>query len=221
MVQDEQETNQEEFSRAVIDGDAEQEVEPGAAPRDCATGSSDALGSGAGCVYFIRSPDGAFVKIGFTARSVLSRVTQIGQLLPGMKLLGYIPGTRGTERWLHGRFTHDHERGEWFRCSDALMSFIAQLGLMVVDPVIQKARNPHPLKGKKNAAAVALGKLAASKRSREDFAEAGRRGMASRWGKRNGTAAALETETELAESTSQTKKRKPLIPASKIYNGTV
>ena len=40
-----------------------------------------------------------------------------------------------------------------------------------------------------------------------------------RWA--NGTAAALETETELAESTSQTKKRKPLIPASKIYNGTV
>ncbi len=60
---------------------------------------------------------------------------------------------------------------------------------------------------KKNAAAVALGKLAASKRTKADFAEAGRRGMASRWGKRNGTAAALETETELAESISSIKKK--------------
>jgi hypothetical protein len=60
---------------------------------------------------------------------------------------------------------------------------------------------------KKNAAAVALGKLAASKRTKEDFAEAGRRGMASRWGKRNGTAAALAPKTELAEFISQSKKK--------------
>jgi hypothetical protein len=90
---------------------------------------------------------------------------------------------------------------------------------------------------KKNRAAVALGKLAASGRTKEELAEAGRRGGLKKAANRangnaptfaalvpgtdfaqptsqtkkrkplNGTAAALETETELAESTSQTKKR--------------
>jgi hypothetical protein len=66
---------------------------------------------------------------------------------------------------------------------------------------------------KKNPAAVALGKLAASKRSKADFAEAGRRGMASRWGNRkaqqNGagpTSAALAESSTVAETGAQKAK---------------
>ncbi len=138
MVQDEQVTceGQEKFGGPVVDSDAQQETESGAAPGDCAASSSDAVGSG--CVYFIRSPDGAFMKIGFTAGPVMVRFDQIGQMIPGMTLLGYLPGNRATERWLHSVFLPDREQGEWFRFTEKVQAFVDQLGLLRPDVIVPR-----------------------------------------------------------------------------------
>jgi hypothetical protein len=64
---------------------------------------------------------------------------------------------------------------------------------------------------KKNPAAVALGRLAASKRTPEELREAGRRGGQAKAANRaNGTAAALEPDTQLAEFINQAKKKDQL-----------
>jgi hypothetical protein len=141
MVQDEQENaQQEEFCRAIIDGDAQQEAEPGAPPRDCEAGSTGEVGSGSGWVYFIRSPDGTFMKIGFTRLAVLVRFAQIGNGLPGLQLVGYLPGSRDTEFWIHAKFRELQANGEWFRCETSLLAFMDAIGLIV--PTVQAKRRP-------------------------------------------------------------------------------
>jgi hypothetical protein len=209
MVQDEQENQTEERSGAIIDGDAKQEAEPGAAKRDSPASRQKALG---GSVYFIRSADGAFMKIGFTRLDVAVRFRQICSGLPGLHLVGYLPGTRHTEVWIHGKFHLLQENGEWFRCEPDLLAFMAAIGLIVPELVVVRPGRPitrNRLCSSKNSAAVALGKLAASRRTREQLAEAGRQGgLAKAANRANGTAAALETETELAESTSQKQTKK-------------
>ena len=63
---------------------------------------------------------------------------------------------------------------------------------------------------RKNGAAAALGRIGGKNRAQvltaEERQEIARQGGLAKAAKRNGTAAALETETELTESTSQTKK---------------
>jgi hypothetical protein len=62
---------------------------------------------------------------------------------------------------------------------------------------------------KKNPAAVALGKLAASRRTKEQLAESGRQGgLAKAANRANGTAAALVPDTEAADAVPSIKKRK-------------
>lgn len=49
-----------------------------------------------GRVYFIETHDGAFVKIGYSI-DVPKRLDQLGVMMPGLRLLGYVPGSRKSE----------------------------------------------------------------------------------------------------------------------------
>jgi hypothetical protein len=167
MVQDEQENAQQEESRsAIVDCDTQQEVEPGAAPRDREAGSAGQVGSNASSVvYFIRSPDGAFVKIGFTSRCVRHRVSQIACKLPGIQLLGYVAGDRERERMFHTALAPARERGEWFRHTPFVAQFIGRLKLLQLPTVAEKKQEQH---GTVNL-------------SREYFRQQGSRGLLNRY----------------------------------------
>ncbi len=57
-----------------------------------------------GCVYFIETHDSAFVKIGYSANAV-HRFKTISPLMPGLRLIGYMPGAGGRKR---------NERYTWY-----------------------------------------------------------------------------------------------------------
>jgi T5orf172 domain len=98
-----------------------------------------------GFVYFLETHDGQFVKIGFS-NSVARRFARISPLMPGLRVLGYMPGTRATEMWLHGRFAAHRERGEWFRTSDELRNFLTHGGLLQLPPEPPKrVKLPKPV----------------------------------------------------------------------------
>jgi Meiotically up-regulated gene 113 len=100
-----------------------------------------------GFVYFIETTDGAFVKIGYS-RAPQTRLSQLGTLRPGnfaIRIIGYLPGTRRTESWLHAKFAEDRDSGEWFRSNDQLRAFIAAVGLIeprLIHPRPRKRRPP-------------------------------------------------------------------------------
>jgi hypothetical protein len=81
-----------------------------------------------GFVYFIETQDGQFIKIGFSNRPMV-RAGQLGTVMP-IRLIGYFPASRATERWLHIKFAANHSMGEWFENTDAIREFIGILGLM-------------------------------------------------------------------------------------------
>jgi T5orf172 domain len=117
----------------------------GAASGDRPQSGADALERG-GFVYFLETHDGGFVKIGFT-RNLARRFDQTRRLLPGLRVLGYLPGAMATESWLHAKFAAQRERGEWFRSHEELRSFIQVLGLIEFAPVPPKrVKAPKPPK---------------------------------------------------------------------------
>lgn len=80
-------------------------------------------------VYFVQS--GAFIKIGVSWH-IISRVLNAAWAWNPHEVtpLGWIPqptevDTYAVEERIHREFAADHHRGEWFRVSDALLSFIA------------------------------------------------------------------------------------------------
>jgi hypothetical protein len=81
-----------------------------------------------GYVYFIKSTNGAYVKIGFS--TVENRLRELDASLGSLELLGYFPGTRRTEQWLHAKFRVDRKNGEWFRLSPSIREFIRHMGLI-------------------------------------------------------------------------------------------
>jgi hypothetical protein len=105
---------------------ASEGIDEGAPEGNRDHGGEEALG-GSGCVYFIETNDGAFVKIGYSI-DVPRRFDEIGVLLPGLRLIGHMPGARMTETWLHRKFKGSRERGEWFRSSEELRALISALG---------------------------------------------------------------------------------------------
>ena len=86
----------------------------------------------AGHVYFAETECGTYIKIGFSTQ-VRIRITTLGTLRPGnfqLRLIGTMPGSEATERWLHGKFVAYRDNGEWFRSTSELRNFIAVLGLL-------------------------------------------------------------------------------------------
>ena len=81
-----------------------------------------------GTIYFIAGGDPrgqVFYKIGYTAGSATDRLKaiQTGHPYP-LDLQLTMPGDMKTERSLHRRFSHLHERGEWFRDGPDLADFL-------------------------------------------------------------------------------------------------
>lgn len=78
-----------------------------------------------GYIYFVQC--GEFVKIGYTANPN-SRMSKFKTNNPyECRLVALIDGGKIIEAQMHERFAEFHHRGEWYRCGDALMSFIASL----------------------------------------------------------------------------------------------
>jgi hypothetical protein len=75
-----------------------------------------------GYVYFLRN--GRTVKIGFTT-SIKSRIRSIQtSCAEAVEVLMVMPGTEGTEKFLHKRFSDSHIGGEWFSLVGALADFV-------------------------------------------------------------------------------------------------
>ena len=89
-----------------------------------------------GCVCFVATGDQNFVKISFSPR-VIRRISDVRRLDPGavqqtaepVRILGCIPATVATERWLHREFSAEHEGKKWFRVSEKLSAFLRAAGL--------------------------------------------------------------------------------------------
>jgi T5orf172 domain len=116
---------------------------------------ADTLGSaeqvvnkGTGFIYFIEDPKGTYIKIGYSTK-VLRRFEQIVAGQPGLRLLGFMPGTIETEYWIHSKFAANRQGDhEWFRATDELHDFIRNLGLLqpeAKDDVVYRLQ-PEPLK---------------------------------------------------------------------------
>jgi hypothetical protein len=169
--------------------------EPGEAGEGSRGGTENTSGERqekGGCVYFIETHDGAFVKIGYSIH-VPRRFDEIGVLLPGLRLIGHMPGTMATERWLHGKFAMDRERGEWFRHTDEVRRFISVLGLIPAaapEPIVEaiKPRHIHRERGSgapmdQSEMASMGGKARAKKLTKAQRSESARAAVQARWAK--------------------------------------
>ena len=107
-------------------GDAGSEVNTGTPVRDCQhsfpTALEDETGTGReGYIYFLETPDGKYVKIGFSK----APARRLQAEKPAARLIGSVPGTREVEQWLHQRFKSDLAyRKEWFHKSPRLEACI-------------------------------------------------------------------------------------------------
>ncbi|SDS47917.1 GIY-YIG nuclease family protein [Bradyrhizobium canariense] len=82
-----------------------------------------------GFVYVIGlAEDPTAVKIGFAANVDDRLLTLQTSSHRTLKVLATIKGTIAMERKLHRDFADDHIRGEWFRRSEAIESFVARTG---------------------------------------------------------------------------------------------
>src|SRR5262249_6220084 len=75
-----------------------------------------------GFVYFVETKDKQYIKIGFSVRP-MTRLSELGTLRPSgfaLSLIGCIPGSPETERWLHHKFAHLRDNGEWFSAKEEL-----------------------------------------------------------------------------------------------------
>lgn len=74
-----------------------------------------------GVVYFVRTKDAEFVKVGHTQgfMSVGNRINELQTGCPHELFVeGFLPGSLQHERRLHKCLEHCHVRGEWFRWCD-------------------------------------------------------------------------------------------------------
>jgi hypothetical protein len=144
------------------------------APEGNSGGGREGAVGGSGCVYFIETHDGAFVKIGYSAR-VHGRMREIGfRGHRTLRLVGWMPGTMETEKWLHHKFAEDCDHLEWFRNSIAIQAFMAAVGLI---------KPPHSLDtiGEKDAGAVAMALKRAASMTPERRKEIAQKAIETRW----------------------------------------
>lgn len=92
--------------------------------KDAANGFSCSSVDGESLIYFV-SGDDERVKIGFT-KNLGSRLRSLQTVCSReLRVLLTIPGTSDDERELHGHFSADCIRGEWFYLSEPILEFIA------------------------------------------------------------------------------------------------
>jgi len=140
-----------------------------------------------GGIYFFLTEDERFVKIGYSI-SIMRRLAQIRTIGPGtrnIRLLGYLPGTRATEEWLHGKFATARDAGEWFHYTDEIRAFATTL-LPVVPVRKVPKRKPKIQTHKyvtKDKDAVALVAKRWENSSQEERTEVGQMLSKARWAK--------------------------------------
>ncbi len=79
-------------------------------------------------VYFIQDSLTLNIKIGFTDGDPQKRLKSLQTASQGdLVLLTSVPGTSSLEKTLHRRFAASHVRGEWFRPTHDLITYIARL----------------------------------------------------------------------------------------------
>lgn len=79
-----------------------------------------------GYIYFVRN--GRTVKIGFTT-AIKSRMKTIQtSCAEAVEVLMVMPGTEGTEKFLHKRFSDNHIGGEWFSLVGCLADLVGFKG---------------------------------------------------------------------------------------------
>ncbi len=79
-------------------------------------------------VYFLLDPTSKAIKIGNSNLMGLSK--RLGTLQTAssstLSLLGVVWGSMDQERSLHEHFKEYHIRGEWFHCTDEILSYIRE-----------------------------------------------------------------------------------------------
>lgn len=93
-------------------------------------------------IYFLRSPQTGYVKIGLTENYHL-RLSQLIAQHGDLELLGLMEGSRDKEKALHKRFATDQVKGkgrEWFRPSAKLSELIEAEAHLNIPP------RPMPVK---------------------------------------------------------------------------
>src|SRR5215510_2558667 len=137
-----QDGKEKERSGAGAGGDAQQETDTGAAEGYSAESGKSSMGY----VYFIETEDQQFIKIGFSRRPHI-RMSEIATLRPtsfALRLVGFVPGNRYVESWLHMIFAEERDNGEWFRNTSRLRMLMDSLELIA--PVefkpVQSRRRP-------------------------------------------------------------------------------
>lgn len=97
-----------------------------------------------GCVYFLRTVDGRFVKIGYTT-NLRVRITALTGSPIDVELIGWIPGSRRLEAELHRQFIVHHEVREWFRWCDEIEAFLKSCSLKCLSEAPERVhRNLAP-----------------------------------------------------------------------------
>lgn len=95
-------------------------------------------------VYFVVTSDERFVKIGYSA-TIMRRLVQLRTIGPGTRdarVIGYLPGTPGTEKWLHLKFARHRDSGEWFHYADEVKEFSGALLPIAPKVKIPKVKLP-------------------------------------------------------------------------------
>uniref|UniRef100_A0A6M3IZN0 Bacteriophage T5 Orf172 DNA-binding domain-containing protein n=1 Tax=viral metagenome TaxID=1070528 RepID=A0A6M3IZN0_9ZZZZ len=78
-------------------------------------------------IYFIRESSGEHVKIGYTHKNVVSRLSDLQVGNPRDLIIEAVhPGGRKIERLLHKAFKPYAIRGEWFVYADIIRAYASQ-----------------------------------------------------------------------------------------------
>lgn len=79
-------------------------------------------------IYFLRSGDSNFIKIGYCAGDPITRLKDMQTGNPQqLVLIGCMEGGRFDEKRLHGLFYEYHVRGEWFEHDGFMWDAICRL----------------------------------------------------------------------------------------------
>lgn len=81
---------------------------------------------GKSTIYFARAGQDGPIKIGFTGKSPLERISELQTGCPWrIHLIGSLDGEMCHEDWLHDRFDANRLEGEWFHATPELLLVVA------------------------------------------------------------------------------------------------
>lgn len=81
-------------------------------------------------VYFARAGQDGPIKIGFTRKSPLERISELQTGCPWrISLIGSLAGQKCHEDWLHDRFDASRLEGEWFLATPELLAVVADTAM--------------------------------------------------------------------------------------------